>query len=83
MAATIAFAGGWARPHSPPWPVVGFLAEEWGLRTGPLVTAAGMLLSPVVMALSSLARPGRERPAPHGTPSAAGRAGSQHLNREN
>ncbi|QEU75960.1 MFS transporter [Streptomyces nitrosporeus] len=41
----------------------GFLAEEWGLRTGLLVTAACMLLSPVVMALSPLARLGRVLPA--------------------
>ncbi|MEV6541907.1 MFS transporter [Streptomyces sp. NPDC051665] len=36
----------------------GFLAQEWGLRTGLLVTAAGMVLSPVVLALSPLARLG-------------------------
>ncbi|MGC9538355.1 MFS transporter [Streptomyces sp. UG1] len=40
----------------------GLLAEGWGLRTGLLVTAAGMMLSPVVMALSPLARLGRELP---------------------
>ncbi|MEU5222723.1 MFS transporter [Streptomyces toyocaensis] len=40
----------------------GFLAEEWGLRTGLLVTAAGMMLSPVVMAVSPLARLGRRLP---------------------
>ncbi|MER6711277.1 MULTISPECIES: MFS transporter [unclassified Streptomyces] len=44
----------------------GFLAEEWGLRTSLLVTAAGMMLSPVIIALSPLARLGRELPAPHG-----------------
>ncbi|WP_269803224.1 MFS transporter [Streptomyces sp. Go-475] len=43
----------------------GFLAEEWGLRTSLLVTAAGMMLSPVIIALSPLARLGRELPAPH------------------
>ncbi|WP_435851150.1 MFS transporter [Streptomyces tibetensis] len=43
----------------------GFLAGEWGLRTGLLVTAAGMMLSPVVMALSRLARLGRQLPTPH------------------
>ncbi|MFF1272982.1 MFS transporter [Streptomyces marokkonensis] len=42
----------------------GLLAEEWGLRTSLLVTAAGMMLSPVVMALSPLARLGRRLPAP-------------------
>lgn len=41
----------------------GLLAEEWGLRTSLLVTAAGMMLSPVVMALSPLARLGRDLPA--------------------
>ncbi|QOV36942.1 MFS transporter [Streptomyces ferrugineus] len=40
----------------------GLLAEQWGLRTGLLVTAAGMMLSPVVMAVSPLARLGRELP---------------------
>ncbi|GJF33671.1 MFS transporter [Kitasatospora sp. NE20-6] len=46
----------------------GFLAEEWGLRTGLLATAAGMMLSPVVMALSPLARLGRTLPAPQDAP---------------
>ncbi|MFD7418699.1 MFS transporter, partial [Kitasatospora purpeofusca] len=32
----------------------GLLAQEWGLRTGLLVTAAGMMLSPVLMAASPL-----------------------------
>ncbi|MFD5270410.1 MFS transporter [Streptomyces sp. NPDC058335] len=40
----------------------GFLAEEWGLRATLLVTAAGMMLSPVLMAMSPLARLGRELP---------------------
>ncbi|MFJ7415820.1 MFS transporter [Streptomyces sp. NPDC098077] len=42
----------------------GLLAQEWGPRTGLLVTAAGMMLSPVLMAASPLARLGRELPAP-------------------
>ncbi|AJE44303.1 MFS transporter [Streptomyces nodosus] len=42
----------------------GLLAQEWGLRTGLLVTAAGMMLSPAVMALSPLAFLGRELPGP-------------------
>ncbi|MGW5214232.1 MFS transporter [Streptomyces sp. NPDC004051] len=42
----------------------GFLAEGWGTRTSLLVTAAGMLLSPALMALSPLARLGRTLPAP-------------------
>ncbi|MFJ2213402.1 MFS transporter [Streptomyces sp. NPDC101062] len=41
----------------------GFLAEEWGLRTSLLATAAGMMLSPVALALSPLARLGRALPA--------------------
>lgn len=42
----------------------GLLAQEWGLRTGLLVTAAGMMLSPVLMSASPLARLGRVLPAP-------------------
>lgn len=45
----------------------GFLAQGWGTRTGLLVAAAGMLLSPMVMALSPLARLGRTLPAPPGS----------------
>ncbi|MFE5025819.1 MFS transporter [Streptomyces sp. NPDC056656] len=41
----------------------GFLADEWGLRLSLAVTAAGMLLSPLLMALSPLARLGRTLPA--------------------
>ncbi|MEV7111330.1 MFS transporter [Streptomyces anulatus] len=44
----------------------GLLAQEWGLRTGLLVTAAGMMLSPVLMAASPLARLGRVLPGPAG-----------------
>ncbi|MFE9311273.1 MFS transporter [Streptomyces sp. NPDC006706] len=46
----------------------GLLADVWGTRTSLLVTAAGMLLSPVLMALSPLARLGRTLPAPPQTP---------------
>ncbi|MEU2588173.1 MFS transporter [Streptomyces avermitilis] len=49
----------------------GFLAEEWGLRTSLLATAAGMMLSPVVMALSPLARLGRTLPAAQNAPPTA------------
>lgn len=52
----------------------GFLAAEWGLRTSLLVTAAGMLLSPVVMALSPLARLGRTLPSAQNAPLKAGRS---------
>ncbi|WP_406210761.1 MFS transporter [Streptomyces sp. NBC_01017] len=60
-AATITFVGGGLTPLGSL--LGGFLAEEWGLRTSLLVTAAGMLLSPVIMALSPLALLGRELPA--------------------
>ncbi|WP_330351638.1 hypothetical protein [Streptomyces sp. NBC_00582] len=44
--------------------MVGFPSTgAWGLRTGLLVTAAGMMISPTVMAASPLARLGRELPA--------------------
>lgn len=60
-AATITFVGMGLAPLGSL--LGGFLAEEWGLRTSLLVTAAGMMLSPVVMALSPLARLGRALPA--------------------
>ncbi|MEU9229566.1 MFS transporter [Streptomyces massasporeus] len=77
-AATITFAGMGLTPLGSL--AGGFLAGEWGLRTGLLVTAAGMLLSPVVMALSPLARLGRDLPAPHAT--AGGRTRPPNLTRE-
>lgn len=40
----------------------GLLGQEWGLRTSLLVTAAGMMASPLLMALSPLARLGRALP---------------------
>ncbi len=61
VAATITFVGMGLSPLGSL--LGGFLAEEWGVRTGLLVTAAGMMLSPVVMALSPLARLGRTLPA--------------------
>ncbi|MFC9620645.1 MFS transporter [Streptomyces sp. NPDC056930] len=51
----------------------GLLAQDWGLRTGLLATAAGMMLSPLLMALSPLARLGRTLPAPQGVPPTAAR----------
>jgi predicted MFS family arabinose efflux permease len=57
-AATITFAGMGLTPFGSLFG--GFLAQEWGLRTALLVTAGGMMLSPVLMALSPLARLGRE-----------------------
>ncbi|MFJ4240440.1 MFS transporter [Streptomyces iakyrus] len=65
-AATITFAGMGLTPLGSLFG--GCLAGEWGLRTGLLVAAAGMMLSPVVMALSPLARLGRELPTPRGGP---------------
>ncbi|MGF0174057.1 MFS transporter [Streptomyces sp. Marseille-Q5077] len=65
-AATITFVGGGLTPLGSL--LGGFLAQEWGLRTSLLVTAAGMMLSPVIMALSPLALLGRELPVAHGTP---------------
>lgn len=66
-AATITFVGMGLTPLGSL--LGGFLAEEWGLRTSLLVTAAGMMLSPAVMALSPLARLGRTLPARRGLPS--------------
>ncbi|MFJ4989679.1 MFS transporter [Streptomyces sp. NPDC088732] len=61
-AATITFTGMGLTPLGSL--LGGLLAEEWGLRTSLLVTAAGMMLSPVLMALSPLARLGRALPEP-------------------
>lgn len=60
-AATITFVGMGSAPLGSLFG--GFLAGEWGLRSSLLVTAAGMMLSPVLMALSPLARLGRALPA--------------------
>jgi predicted MFS family arabinose efflux permease len=70
-AATITFAGMGLSPLGSL--LGGFLAEEWGLPTSLLVTAAGMMLSPLVMALSPLAHLGRTLPAPQNAPVTAGR----------
>ncbi|MFI0870659.1 MFS transporter [Streptomyces californicus] len=61
-AATITFVGMGCTPLGSL--LGGLLAEEWGLRGGLLAAAAGMMLSPVVMAVSPLARLGRTLPAP-------------------
>jgi MFS family permease len=45
----------------------GLLAASWGLRTSLLVAAVGLLLSPVIMALSPLGRLGPTLPTPPGT----------------
>ncbi|RSM70072.1 MFS transporter [Actinoplanes sp. ATCC 53533] len=62
VAATINFAGMGMLPLGSL--LGGLLAQEWGLRVSLLVTAAGMLLSPVLLGLSPLARLGRDLPAP-------------------
>lgn len=59
-AATITFVGMGLTPLGSV--LGGFLAQEWGMRISLLVTAAGMMLSPAVMALSPLARLGRAAP---------------------
>ncbi|NNN31788.1 MFS transporter [Streptomyces sp. S3(2020)] len=61
-AATITFVGMGLSPLGSL--LGGLLAEEWGSRTTLWVTAAGMLVSPLVMTLSPLARLGRTVPAP-------------------
>jgi len=68
-AATITFVGMGLTPLGSL--LGGFLAEEWTLRTSLLVTAASMLLSPGVMALSPLARLGRTLPAARNAPATA------------
>ena len=57
-AATITFAGMGLAPLGSLFG--GFLAQEWGLGTSLLVTAAGMMLSPLVMALSPIASLGKD-----------------------
>ncbi|WP_308439632.1 MFS transporter [Streptomyces spinoverrucosus] len=66
VAATINFVGMGMTPFGSL--LGGVLAEAWGTRTSLLVAAAGMLLSPALMALSPLARLGRTLPAPPDTP---------------
>ncbi|MFD4220314.1 MFS transporter [Streptomyces griseus] len=56
-AATITFVGMGLTPLGSL--LGGFLAQEWGLRAGLLTAAAGMMLSPAVMAASPLVRLGR------------------------
>ncbi|MEU5888804.1 MFS transporter [Streptomyces sp. NPDC047461] len=70
-AATITFVGMGLSPLGSL--LGGFLAEAWGLRTSLLVTATGMLLSPVVMALSPLVHLGRTLPAAQSAPLTADR----------
>ncbi|WP_458249352.1 MFS transporter [Streptomyces sp. MAI_2237] len=60
VAATISFVGMGLTPFGSL--LGGLLAQAWGPRTGLAAAAAGMLLSPVLMALSPLARLGRTLP---------------------
>lgn len=70
-AATITFVGMGMAPLGSL--LGGFLPVAWGVRGSVLVTAAGMLLSPAVMALSPLARLGRALPeVPDAPPTADG-----------
>ncbi len=62
VTATITFAGMGLTPLGSL--LGGLLAEHWGIRTALLVGAAGMMLSPVLMALSPLARLGPTLPSP-------------------
>ncbi|EPH39790.1 MFS transporter [Streptomyces aurantiacus] len=68
-AATITFVGMGLTPLGSL--LGGRLAEAWGPRTALLVTALGMLASPVLMALSPLARLGRTLPAAQVPPGGA------------
>lgn len=69
-AATITFAGtGLTTPLGSLFG--GYLADGLGLRNTLLVTAAGMLLSPLLMALSPLARLGGKLPSPTDVPPSA------------
>ncbi len=72
-AATITFVGMGLTPIGSL--LGGLLAQQWGLRTALLVTAAGTLLSPLLIALSPLAHLGRTLPTP--TSPATGSAGPQ------
>ncbi|WP_250030292.1 MFS transporter [Paractinoplanes maris] len=57
VAATITFAGMGLTPVGSL--LGGILADRWGLRLALVVMASGMLLSPILMALSPVARLGR------------------------
>ncbi|MEU5088877.1 MFS transporter [Streptomyces sp. NPDC021356] len=72
VAATVTFVGMGLAPLGSL--LGGFLAARWGSRTSLLAAAAGMLLSPSLMALSPLARLGRTLPAPEHLPTGRTRA---------
>jgi MFS family permease len=73
-AATITFVGMGLTPLGSL--LGGVLAQDWGLRISLLVTASGMMLSPVLMALSPLGRLGRALPAPQDAPPTTARSGA-------
>ncbi|MEU7663384.1 MFS transporter [Streptomyces lincolnensis] len=68
-AATITFVGMGTTPLGSL--LGGYLAQEWGLRTSLLTTAAAMLLSPALMSLSPLARMDRDLPPSPDAPQTA------------
>jgi MFS family permease len=68
-AATITFVGMGLTPLGSLFG--GYLADGWGLRNTLLVTAAGMMMSPLLMALSPLAGLGRKLPSPKDVPPSA------------
>ena len=62
VAATISFAG---MGMSPLGAVAGgLLADHWGLRTALLISAVGMMMSPLFMIFSPLGRLGKTLPTP-------------------
>jgi predicted MFS family arabinose efflux permease len=63
VVATINFAGMGLTPLGSL--LGGYMAGQWGLRMSLLLTATGMSLSPLFMALSPLARLGKRLPAEH------------------
>ena len=73
-AATITFAGMGLTPLGSL--LGGFLGQAWGLRAGLLATAAGLMLSPALLAASPLARLGPALPARPDAPHAAARPAS-------
>jgi predicted MFS family arabinose efflux permease len=65
VTATITFAGMGLTPLGAL--LGGLFAGHWGIRTALLITAAGMMLSPLFMVLSPLGRLGRALPSPDAT----------------
>jgi MFS family permease len=78
-AATINFVGMGLTPFGSL--VGGLFAQQWGLRTALLVAAAGMMLSPALMAVSPLGRLGRDLPSPAAGGAVSGRDGTGRAGR--